>query len=244
MSHHHCCHHGHDHHHDQHKDYAAANKEHFTAQLSDFDNPKYTELARRAAAAMRKQYAFDEESTVLMDFACGAGHISRQLAPHTKSIVGVDITQAAVDLYNQRVSNQGIPPEEMRAVCVELKGEDGELDGLKFDVIICSMSYHHFESVEDITRTLSFFLKPGAALLVLDILNTLEGNPDPSGAGKTLFDEKFHHIVAHTSGFKEDQIRSMYEGAGLTCAMFDTMKARYHGQDRAFFLAKGIKAVS
>ena len=40
-----------------------------------------------------------------------------------------------MDQYNTRVKNQGIPPEEMRAVCVELQGADGELDGAKFDVI-------------------------------------------------------------------------------------------------------------
>ena len=40
-----------------------------------------------------------------------------------------------VDQYNTRVSNQGIPPEEMRAICLELKGTGDELDGTKFDII-------------------------------------------------------------------------------------------------------------
>ncbi len=48
---------------------------------------------------------------------------------YAKSIVGVDISQAMVDLYNRRVDDQGIPYEEMHAECVELKGEDGELGG-------------------------------------------------------------------------------------------------------------------
>jgi 2-polyprenyl-3-methyl-5-hydroxy-6-metoxy-1,4-benzoquinol methylase len=64
------------------------------------------------------------------------GLISRELAPHTKSIVGVDISQGMVDQFNTRVENQGIPSEEMKAVCVELKGQEGELDGAKFDVIV------------------------------------------------------------------------------------------------------------
>ena len=64
-----------------------------------------------------------------------SGLISKELAPYAKSIVGVDISQGVVDRYNLSVSNQGIPPEEMRAVCAELKGGDEELDGLKFDVI-------------------------------------------------------------------------------------------------------------
>jgi hypothetical protein len=60
----------------------------------------------------------------------------------------VDITQALVDIYNERVANQGITPNEMRAICVELKGEEGELDGLKFDVIVVSGSLPHFTSLE------------------------------------------------------------------------------------------------
>jgi len=91
-----------------------------------------------------------------MDFACGTGKvlhllynsrhyliswhqlglISRELAPYTKKIVGIDITQAFVDNYNKRVSDQGIPSDEMCAICTELKGKEGELDGLKFDVIV------------------------------------------------------------------------------------------------------------
>jgi len=86
------------------------------------------------------------------------GLISRGLAPYAKKIVGVDIseamvmhslsrvrmqiviivsfTQLQVNQYNLRVENQGIPPEEMRAVCAELKGTAEELDGLKFDVVV------------------------------------------------------------------------------------------------------------
>lgn len=39
-------------------------------------------------------------------------------------------------MYNRRVSENGIAPAEMRAVRAELKGEDTELDGAKFDVIV------------------------------------------------------------------------------------------------------------
>lgn len=71
--------------------------------------------------------------------AC-VGLVSQALAPSCKKIVGVDISQGMVDWYNTRVANQGLDPEEMKAVCVELKGErqPDELDGVKFDVVIVS----------------------------------------------------------------------------------------------------------
>ena len=64
------------------------------------------------------------------------GLVSRELAPHAKRILGVDISQGMVDQYNLRVANQGISSDEMRAVAVQLKGEDGELENQKFDVVV------------------------------------------------------------------------------------------------------------
>lgn len=58
------------------------------------------------------------------------------LASRVKSILGVDISAGMVRQYNTRMANQGIPPEEMRAVCTELKGTIDELDGMKFDIIV------------------------------------------------------------------------------------------------------------
>jgi hypothetical protein len=44
-----------------------------------------------------------------------------------------------IDQYNQSVVNQGIPPEEMRAVCCDLTAAPDQLDGLKFDVVVVSL---------------------------------------------------------------------------------------------------------
>lgn len=65
------------------------------------------------------------------------------MAPHCKKIVGVDISQGMVDWYNMRVGNQGIDSQEMKAICVELKGTEDELDGTKFDIVIVSLTVMH-----------------------------------------------------------------------------------------------------
>lgn len=60
--------------------------------------------------------------------------MSGNLAPYVKAILGVDISQGVVDLFNKRFADRD--PERFRAIRAELKGEDGELDNEKFDVII------------------------------------------------------------------------------------------------------------
>ena len=67
-----------------------------------------------------------------------AGLVSKELVPHVKSILGVDISQGMVDQYNKRNQTEGIPLEKMHAIRCQLEGKEGELDGSKFDVIFVS----------------------------------------------------------------------------------------------------------
>ena len=144
--------------------YAEANREHFDKTAKQYNNtPGAEAVARIAAEAMRGVYAFsddEENGTVLLDFACGTGEssfyqaldsfgpplimflglVSQALAPYCKKIVGVDISQGMVDEFNSRVDNQGIPREEMHAVCLNILTGDGELSGQLFDVIVVCFS--------------------------------------------------------------------------------------------------------
>ncbi|KAL4254415.1 S-adenosyl-L-methionine-dependent methyltransferase superfamily protein [Abortiporus biennis] len=206
-------------HHGHHHDYPSANRDHYDKDAQAFDErPSHQELARR---------------TTLMDYACGTGLVSRELSSHVKTVVGVDISQGMVDQYNLRVSNQGISPDEMKAVCIELKGSGEELDGTKFDLIVCASSYHHFPSVDETTRILATFLKPGGSLLVTDILKNDES--------KDILGD-FGHVVAHTSGFSEEEVKGIFERAALGEFSFTkATKAKFHGNEVDMFLARGVK---
>ena len=76
----------------------------------------------------------------------GTGSVSRELCQYVKRVVGVDVSQGAVDRYNADAANQGLEPDEMRAVCAELTGDvpsiPSELSELKFDVIVVRSSFN------------------------------------------------------------------------------------------------------
>ena len=130
-----------------------------------------------------------------------------------------------VDLYNETGQKEGFGG--MKAIRAELKGEDGELGGQKFDVIIvsttrlreegctaaephsrcqqCNMAYHHFEDVGKMTKVLARFLKPGGKIIVSDFRTDSE---------KVRKD--FAHVVAHVHGMSEGVMRDAFAGAGLT----------------------------
>ncbi|EMD34311.1 hypothetical protein CERSUDRAFT_107518 [Gelatoporia subvermispora B] len=183
---------------------------------------------------------FNEETTTVLDYACGTGVFSRELCQHVQSIVGVDISSGSVDKYNTRASNQGLVPEEMKAVCVELKGEARELNGAKFDLVVCSMSYHHFADVDAVTRTLTYFLKPGGSLLVADVMAKEEDMEKDKSL--EIFPEHVQHVVAHHGGFDEAKMRRTFEGAGLEHFGFKKgVPGKMHGKNVHLFVARGVK---
>ncbi|GAW08786.1 S-adenosyl-L-methionine-dependent methyltransferase [Lentinula edodes] len=196
-------------------------------------------MAKRIGKALLKAYPFDDENTTVLDFACGTGLNSRVLAPYVKSIVGVDISQEMVDRYNKRVENQGIPHEEMRAICIpeQLLTHTNDshendlrlaklLGDVEFDVAICCMSYHHFPSISSITRTLSSLLKPGGHLYIADVESIPIKSPPhgPSNNNKqsasdleAIFPDGACDagVVTHKYGFSELEMKEVFVQAGL-----------------------------
>ncbi|KAE9394884.1 S-adenosyl-L-methionine-dependent methyltransferase [Gymnopus androsaceus JB14] len=227
------------HHHAPGKDYVEANKAHFNAtdNASKYDDdPLFVEFASTVGAAMREAYQFDPSSTTVLDFACGTGITTRSYTSYVKSVLGVDVSEKMLDQYMKQAEAKGFA-DKMSCVCIELKGAEGELDKAQFDVITCSMAYHHFESIKDITTMLVKFLKPNGMLLVVDI-------EAPSNDTRATQEMEKRDDVAHHHGFGVDEIKRTFEGAGLVS--FD-MKHVAHfkfaagGWEVDTFLAKGVK---
>ncbi|KAF9061436.1 S-adenosyl-L-methionine-dependent methyltransferase [Rhodocollybia butyracea] len=226
------------------------------------EQPLHTEMAKRIGKALLKAYPFDDETTTVLDFACGTGLNSRILAPYANAILGVDISEEMVLKYNERVGNQGIPEDEMHAICLpeellkdELhpeiyeKGKQSEfqtaLGGRKFDVAICCMSYHHFPSISSITHLLASILNPGGFLFVADV----ESIPRPSTIDDPEYEPLFSNgvceagIVMHKYGFSKQDMRNVFAEAGLGDGFKYEIatQAIKHGKPVNIFLATGIK---
>ncbi|KAJ7063678.1 S-adenosyl-L-methionine-dependent methyltransferase, partial [Mycena amicta] len=226
--------HQHQHPHQPHgHDFASANQAFFDEHAQQADHrPMAGEVAQSVRDAILRAYSFDADSTTVLDFACGTGIVSHGLAAHCKTLVGVDISQGMVDRFNKSAAEQGISPEKMHAVRVELKGQDSELDGAKFDVVMCSLAFHHIADVLGTTRLLSFYLKPGGVLLVVDF----------PAMDISQFPVEAQAMIPHTHGVSETLIRDAYEKAGLgefEWTLFKRPKGDMHPEDT--FIAKGVK---
>ena len=100
------------------------------------------------------------------------------------------------------------------------------------------MAYHHFSSIEQTTRVLFSFLKPGGTLLVADGVKSDE--MDPFGQGDSLP----RHIVAHRGGFAESEIREAFEKAGFADISWrPSVRISIKEKEMKIFVAKGIRPV-
>ncbi|KAF9234510.1 S-adenosyl-L-methionine-dependent methyltransferase [Melanogaster broomeanus] len=223
--------------HGQHTNYEESNRHHFNETAHQYNHLYDAQTtAQKLGGAMKDTGLFKEGVTTVMDFACGTGELISQVlaAEDPKLIVGVDISQAMVDHYNKAVSDNGAALEEMRAICVtELRENEAQLE-IIFDVIVCASAYHHFRSIDEVTKTLVSYLKPGGSLLVADMIH--------DESLHETFPPGFDHIVAHKGGFSEADIRTTFEKAGLGNVTFAKVaEAKPLGRPVNLFLARGDK---
>jgi ubiquinone/menaquinone biosynthesis C-methylase UbiE len=171
-------------------DYTRRNIEHFDQRATSYDaSPFKVALAKKCSDAFLEAEGvkWDPSSSVVVDFACGTGRlqffcsilmiglISQNIAPHARTIVGLDTSQAMVDVYNTKATNNSLSAK-MHALCVDiLSVPDAALpqEVQEVDIVVCSMSYHHLENIDHATKAVASLLKKGGYLLIVDLLQSL-----------------------------------------------------------------------
>jgi 2-polyprenyl-3-methyl-5-hydroxy-6-metoxy-1,4-benzoquinol methylase len=185
----------------------------------------------------------------VLDFASGPGNVSIHLAPHVRSIMGLDISQSFVEDYTVAASTLGFQGK-MSAKCIDITEKPDELGQIKFDLIFCVAAYHHFPSPSDMTVALSKFLKPSGRLIIMDGFASPE---DPHGqlwgSGNQVFEgadlEQASHAVPHKHGFTPDEVKNFVTGAGLEFVSYDrSYDFKFAGRELPMFISVARKPSS
>jgi SAM-dependent methyltransferase len=146
--------HSHSHGHGDGHDFSKANAEYFDQTAAQYDEKAKIDVVTRIVEKIRGAYSFDPERTSVLDFACGTGSyscllyplprsdiiriglVSRMLEPYTRKIVGVDISQGMVDVYNARMAERGVPPERAFSAVRDVLKEPFQTGWQTYDVIV------------------------------------------------------------------------------------------------------------
>ncbi|KAK7053147.1 hypothetical protein VNI00_003766 [Paramarasmius palmivorus] len=205
-----------------HSELYTANKAHWDKVAKDLDKHPWGMFGMKMADQMLphllKTATFDKEKTEVMDFACGNGYNSTLMAPHCKSILGVDISTGMVDEFNRNIERWGLDKNQLHALRADIEDAQGtELEGKTFDIIYCSMAYHHLPSMEETTKDLAVYLKPGGKLLVVDWIRPETETRMPAETYKNISQ------IMKVPGIGEEEMKEVFERGGLRFRSYEKL---------------------
>lgn len=131
-------------------------------------DPKYSAYKKwyRAGDAGRAwldaQLARDLPGRRALDFACGDGHITIEMARLGADVVGIDISAASVAIARAAASEAGVDArfEVMDALATDFPDDH-------FDVVVCAGVIHHMDPVAAY-RELARIVKPDGVVYALE----------------------------------------------------------------------------
>ncbi|KAF2653839.1 S-adenosyl-L-methionine-dependent methyltransferase [Lophiostoma macrostomum CBS 122681] len=225
-----------------------AAKARFDADAADWDtNKKHVESVDKAFEAIKRYVpAFGDGSAKNLDvleIGCGTGLLSFQLAPHVRSIVGVDTSEGMLDAFNGKIAGL-LSPEKANVAAVNVlvqeaddvhvqgaaaaldtrRGGSGHDTPYRFDLIVSHLTLHHIPSMPAIFATLFQCLKPGGRIALTDY--------EDFGPGAIPFHPKDKREGVERHGIQKEAIETIIDGTG-----FNEVRA-----ERAFVLRKEVQA--
>lgn len=160
------------------------------------DNPHRLEMAA-ALAEKIKQTVILNKQTEAMDFGCGTGLVSMQLAGSVKSITAVDTSKQMLQVLSEKLAKSKI--NNVKTEEIDLTAESA-LSG-SFDLIFSSMAFHHVERPATLLERFFDLLRHGGTVAICDL---------------DMEDGSFHSDmkVAH-NGFDRDEFSAWLEDVGF-----------------------------
>ena len=142
-----------------------------------------------------------DPDSIVLDVACGAGHVAEEIAPCVRQVVGVDMTPALLRIGAQRLDGAGVTN-------VLLQEGDGAalpfVDG-SFDVVVCRSALHHFADPALQLGEMARVCRPGGRVAISDLVA-------PGPDVRASYDELHRRIdPSHVHCLLDDELASLVE---------------------------------
>ena len=149
---------------------------------------EHSPFARRPESALAWVEPLEPDMIVL-DVACGAGHVAEQIAPHVRQVVGVDLTAALLEIGAERLRDAGI------ANVLLQEGNAAELAFVdaSFDLVVCRGALHHMPRPEQALAEMARVCRPDGRVVASDMVA-------PSPAVREAFDDLHRRIDPSHAG--------------------------------------------
>ncbi len=146
------------------------------------ENEAVHAYAGAAFACLRRLHhdgRFNLDGARVLDFGCGTGLLTEQLAPRAEWVLALDTSAAMVQVLAAKVEQLGWSNVDAIAASVNsAHHERPELFALPFDIVVSSSVCAFLDDYAGTVRTLTSLLKPGGSFVQWDWeLNREDGEP-------------------------------------------------------------------
>lgn len=160
----------------------------------------------------------------VLEIGCGTGLLSFMLAPHVRSLIGVDTAQGMISAFDTKLSDLDKPNlcainhfltnvdnHELQAAAAALATQRGEKVAppyhYRFDLIVSHLTLHHIPNMAEIFATLHGCLKPGGRLALTDY--------EDFGPDAVPFHPPSKRPYCERHGIKEAEVEELLLGTGF-----------------------------
>lgn len=172
----------------------------FDARASAWDaNPMRRKLARDIIAAMTAAGVFRQPIATALDFGCGTGLLTLELAARAGQVTGLDTSAGMLAELSAKIERAGLTNVDV--LQADLAAGD-PLPG-HYDLIASAMALHHIPDPAVVLKRLLAAAKPGAHLALADL----------DSEGGAFHDDK---AGVYHNGFDRIDLADMLAGLGFT----------------------------
>ncbi|MBI1802465.1 MAG: methyltransferase domain-containing protein [Chloroflexi bacterium] len=169
---------------------------------------------RGASLGRIVELAQPQAGDLALDVATAVGHTAMALAPHTRKVIGLDLTAATLVPAKRLSRERGLSNIEWMVGDVESL----PLATAAFDVVVCRIALHHWPNAPQGIREMARVTRRGGRVVLVDnvvpndrrladFVNHYERTRDPS-----------HHLC-----YALDELLAMFAGAGLRQPATETL---------------------
>ena len=172
------------------------NQQAFTRQSEGFssDGDTYADAGELAWMLEELPVLPDAEA---LDIATGTGEFARALSPKVGAVVGLDATDAMLELGKKFVEQAGIRNISFtKGVVQDIPFDDGT-----FDIVSSRYAFHHFADPKPVISEMVRVCKPGGHIIIVDIIIPDESTAVENNYYEWLCDQS-HTRVLHPGEFE------------------------------------------
>ncbi len=159
-------------------------------------------LAKNIYDAIVKNIELNDTMEVI-DFGAGTGLLSRNIALHVRSLLGVDTSSGMLEKLNE-------------LGCENISTFHGDICKFetekKYDGIVSAMTMHHVEHLDELFVKLHELLKEGSFIAIADLMKE-DGtfHADNDGVHHFGFDEEYLLSLAQKHGFSNVRYQKIFD---------------------------------